>query len=93
MILAPKAKAQLNLHVHTGGQTQQMSLLSGQANTFTVPFRPGPVTFEVTADRGRAREKEIVLSGEGKEIVSQAEAYNFNMWTGSWRARIVDPKP
>jgi hypothetical protein len=28
----------------------------------------------------------------GREIMDQAEKYNFNMWTGSWRAKFEDPK-
>ena len=78
MILAPQVKAHLGIHIKTG------------SNRHTVPFVPGPVTFEITADRQGVRE--IVLSGEGREIMGQVEKYNFNMWTKSWMARFEDPK-
>jgi glucan endo-1,3-alpha-glucosidase len=90
MILAPVAKAHLGIHFKTGGNKHTVPLHSGQANMFTIPFVPGPVTFEITADRQGVRE--VILGGEGREISEQAEKYNFNMWTGSWRARLIDPK-
>jgi len=90
MVLAPQVKAHLGIHIKTGSNKHTVPLHSGQANTFTVPFTPGPVTFEITADRQGVRE--VVLGGEGREIAGQAEKYNFNMWTGSWRAKFEDPK-
>lgn len=90
MVVVPETKARLRLHITTGQKSQTISLTNGEANTLTIPFVPGPVSFEVTADRGRARDS--VLRGDGREIVSQADKYNFNMWTGSWRARILDPQ-
>jgi len=90
MILAPQVKAHLGIHIKTGSNKHTVPLHSGKANTFTVPFTPGPVTFEITADRQGVRE--VVLGGEGREIAEQAEKYNFNMWTGSWRAKFEDPK-
>lgn len=89
MVLVPETKARLRLHLTTGHKSQTISLANGKANTFAIPFMPGPVNFEVTADRGRTRES--VLRGDGREIVAQADKYNFNMWTGSWRARVLDP--
>jgi hypothetical protein len=90
MILAPQVKAHLGIHIKTGSNKHTVPLHSGQANTFTVPFTPGPVTFEITADRQGVRE--VVLGGSGREIMAQTEKYNFNMWTGSWRAKFEDPK-
>jgi glucan endo-1,3-alpha-glucosidase len=90
MILAPRVKAHLGIHIKTGSKKHTVPLHSGQANTFTVPFVPGPVSFEITADRQGVRE--VVLGGQGREIMDQAEKYNFNMWTGSWRAKFEDPK-
>ena len=89
MVVVPETKTRLRLHLTTGKKTQTISLTNGQANTFTIPFVPGQVKFEVTADKGRTRDSVII--GEGREIVSQADQYNFNMWTGSWRARVLDP--
>lgn len=90
MILAPQVKAHLGIHIKTGDRKHTVPLHSGQANTFTVPFTPGPVSFDITADRQGTRE--VILSGEGREIMGQAEKYNFNMWTGSWRAKFEDPR-
>lgn len=89
MVVVPETKTRLRLHITTGQKAQTISLTNGQANTLTIPFVPGPVKFEVIVDKGRTRD--TVLSGEGKEIVRQADKYNFNMWTGSWRVRILDP--
>lgn len=88
MVVVPQTKARLRFHLTTGHKSQSLSLSNGRANTFTIPFAPGPVSFEVTADRGRTRDS--VVRGDGREIVDHADRYNFNMWTGSWRARILD---
>ena len=90
MVLAPQTRnTHMSIHLKTGGKKHTVPLHSGEANIFTIPFVPGPITFEITADRHGDRE--VVLGGEGREILAQVEKYNFNMWTGSWRARILEP--
>lgn len=82
MLLVPEKMAGGEVLVHVGDREYRQRLNPGRANVLTVPFVPGPVSFEV-ADSGK-----VVLAGQGREISDDIETYNFNMWTGSWSADV-----
>jgi len=86
MILVPETQSRLSLHLTTGSKRHSKSLTAGSANTLTIPFEPGPVSFELSATRDG--NSGVILSGEGRAIVAQAERYNFNMWSGSYWASL-----
>lgn len=91
IILAPETSKQLKFHITPGDLRQTRLIQSGSLNMFTIPFRPGSVSFEITkskAKKGDDEEEEVILGGEGREIVDHSDTYNFNMWSGSWRARL-----
>lgn len=55
-------------------------LMAGRMNSFKVPFVPGHVRIKIKSAAGTH------LSVWGREIDESAERYNFNMWSGVWRA-------
>ncbi|ORY28480.1 glycoside hydrolase [Naematelia encephala] len=81
MILVP-AGSDAKLHLRNGRERHTRVLKPGDANLLTIPFVPGEVQFEVISSGG-----EQILAGEGKQILKDADRYNFNMWTGSWSTR------
>ena len=82
MIVTPFKNQEMEMIVYNGGK-EHHKLINGQFHIFTLPFVPGTVRFEV-----KIRGKGIILSGQGRDIESNVETYNFNMWTGSWKATV-----
>jgi hypothetical protein len=63
--------------VHNGKQHE--TELNAGLNTFTIPFVPGSVSFELV------EQGQVVVRGEGRAIEHSVQKYNFNFWSGSWR--------
>ncbi|GFZ45246.1 hypothetical protein JCM24511_02972 [Saitozyma sp. JCM 24511] len=79
VILIPHNHSQSrhSFRVHNGNK-HEMQVNAG-LNTFTIPFVPGSVSFEL------AEQGQVVLRGEGRAIERSVQKYNFNFWSGSWR--------
>jgi len=68
--------------ISNGPKTYRQRLNAGKANALTVPFVPGPVSFELYSGGN-------MLSREhGRDIDGEIEKYNFNMWTGAWTISV-----
>ncbi|KAK4684413.1 glucan endo-1,3-alpha-glucosidase, partial [Tremellales sp. Uapishka_1] len=64
-----------------------IELQNGQLNLITVPFRPGKVVFSVTKGSG-SWPIDNLLREHGREIVEQAEKWNFNFWSAAYEFRV-----
>jgi hypothetical protein len=66
-----------SFRVHNGKKHE--TELNAGLNTFTIPFVPGSVSFELV------EQGQVVVRGEGRAIEHSVQKYNFNFWSGSWR--------
>lgn len=84
LVLVPAGLENVELVVTNGPRDGKRSkhLEAGRSNAVTIPFHPGAVHFEIKSSVGTH------MRHVAREISSSAEQYNFNMWSGAWRAKV-----
>ena len=78
VVLGPAKSSNVVFQLTNGDIQTEFSLKGGKLNTFTMPFRPGSVSFELL------QKHKLMMSGEGLPILAEIERYNFNFWSGVW---------
>ncbi|KLT42749.1 glycoside hydrolase [Cutaneotrichosporon oleaginosum] len=86
VVLVPAGLEDVELIVTNGpsghGGKHAKHLSSGKSNAVTIPFQAGSVHFEVKSKLGTH------MRHAAHEIYRKTEQYNFNMWSGAWRAKV-----
>ncbi|KAL1412911.1 hypothetical protein Q8F55_000660 [Vanrija albida] len=82
--LIPEGLSHPLLILDIGSEKHPVQLTSGRFTALRFPFTTGPVHFKLESAKG------LHLRGAGHHIddAKWLKAYNFNMWSGAWHAKV-----
>lgn len=82
--LIPEGLDRPMLMLSIGKEKHPVQLVPGRFTALRFPFTTGPVHFKIESAKG------LHLRGAGHHIedATYLKAYNFNMWSGAWHAKV-----